>query len=304
MRIQLSILTAVLLFTFFIFVLIQPAWANREASNRTSLETRFDRQTSSEPPTVSLAISVTQTPTSPQTTIVPTATTTPITGSSLYVYVPAIVDTNSVVTTGDPVTKCGPFSRPSPSIEAEVTSTPAPTVTPFAADSVSNTEPITTTPPLTTTGIVSSTVCPLNEYESTLANLLVNSPLQQRESMTHNPVLTQLARNHAMDMAVRNYFGSVDPNGIGPNYRARQGGYVLPDYYGTDLNSNNLETTIAGFTTPEDVWSALSGDASSVHALGDHEGYRNQDEFGIGYAYVKGSKHERYWVIIIAKSGG
>ncbi len=315
MRIQLSILTAIALFVTFLVGLTQPAWAIREQPHRSQVQPELPFRTIADALPVSLTISVTQTPTPSATAIPQTAmlmpTSTPTVGQPILVYVPAFMELNGFNLAGGHVEPCGPTKRPFPSIDAEATSTPAPTATPNSAGtssaslspSLSATGLVTSSPSITPSLPVSSTICPPNVYEAALGELLVNSALQQRETMIYNPALTQIAREHAMDMATRDYFGSVDPNGVGPNFRVRQAGYPLPEHYSDELNGNNLETTIAGFVTPEKAWEALSIDGGNTHAIGNHEGYRTQTEYGIGYAFVEGSKHERYWVIIITEPG-
>jgi uncharacterized protein YkwD len=149
-----------------------------------------------------------------------------------------------------------------------------------------------------------STGCQLNQQEQELAALLLNDPGQQRDALTCNPMLAQVARERAADMANRNYFSHTNPDGYGPNYLVQVAGYELPDYYSQTKNANNVESIGAGQITANDVWAALRGSAGHrTHLLGEVSFYREQVEYGIGYVYQPGSTYQHYWVIIIARSG-
>lgn len=103
-------------------------------------------------------------------------------------------------------------------------------------------------------------------------------------------------------MARRNYFGHINPDGIGANYLVSQAGYLLTKSYGKSKSSNNIETIASGNKTPEDVWAAWMGSsAHKRHLLGLTKSYAEQTDYGIGYAYVPESQWKHYWVVIIAK---
>lgn len=297
MRLHLPILTAIAIFVSFL-LLAFPSWASLDLSVSSANTLSDQHGYPIDRISASLAVTITETPLIPQT-MNPMPTSTPTTTLVNNIYVPALVDSEKFVKAA--VEPCGPNERPSPTIDAEATSTPAPTVTPIAVETLPSTFSITATPEITTTFINSTTVCPPNVYEAALATLLINSPLQQRDSLTYNPILAQVARDHAIDMGVRDYFGSVDPSGIGPNYRVHQAGYRLPSNYGNSLSANNIETIVGGFATPEEAWNALSMNSGNIHAVGDHQGYSDQTEYGVGYAYIADSTYRRYWVILIAK---
>lgn len=153
--------------------------------------------------------------------------------------------------------------------------------------------------------VVTSTsdpVCELNEQEEALAELFRNHPDQQRTTFNCDPVLSQVARARAEDMAQRSYFNHTNPDGHGPNFLVLEAGYVLPAEYSRDAVANNIESIGAGPTNASgmwDAWMASSGHRS--HLLGDHDFYAAQTDFGIGYAYVPGSTYQRYWVILSSK---
>lgn len=132
-----------------------------------------------------------------------------------------------------------------------------------------------------------------NEFEEQISTLMKQAPRQRRASLTHNPMLARVARERAYDMARRNYFGHVNPDGFGANYLVRQAGYLLPTNYGKKKSSNDIETIASGNKTPADVWAAWMGSSGhKKHLLGEAKFYAEQVEFGVGYAYVCGEPVE------------
>lgn len=138
--------------------------------------------------------------------------------------------------------------------------------------------------------------------EERLAELLKNHPDQVRQVMYQDPILTRVAEEKAMDMAVRAYFSHVNPEGVGPNYLVEQAGYSLPVWYCQDLDGNNIESIAGGFATPEDVLSGLlTSEAHRKHLLGESSFFAEQLDYGIGFVEVPGSPYTFYWVIITAR---
>lgn len=146
--------------------------------------------------------------------------------------------------------------------------------------------------------------CLVHPEEEDLARYMIEHPEQQRPSLTCHPILAQVARERAEDMARRHYFGHVNPDGYGPNYLVRQAGYVLPSYYDTDPEANNIESIAAGYPTAEAAWNAwMSSEGHRTHLLGLHPFFAEQIEYGVGYAYDPASPYVYYWVVITAKPG-
>lgn len=140
--------------------------------------------------------------------------------------------------------------------------------------------------------------------EAALANLMKNQPGQQHPVLNFNSILAKEARRKAKDMADRLYFDHVDPDGYGPNYWVLKAGYVLPPYYGTENDANNIESIGAGHADFNDVWKAfMESSGHRKHLLGEHPFYQEQYEYGIGHFYKKNGSFEHYWVILIAKPG-
>ena len=142
--------------------------------------------------------------------------------------------------------------------------------------------------------------CALNDQEQALAEIIRNAPGQGRSTFTCNPTLQAVARNHAQDMATRDFCSSTDPTGVGANQRARQAGYPLPSYYFTDIGANNVETTACGQSQASDVW---NGQTPNDHFQGSGDFWSKQIEFGIAYLQVPESKFGHYWVVVTAERG-
>lgn len=141
--------------------------------------------------------------------------------------------------------------------------------------------------------------CQLNSQEQEFAELMQNDLEQQRLFMNCDPILAKVARSHAKDMAERNYFGHVTPEGYGPNYRVWYAGYLHP--YSIDLTANNIESLHGGGSTASRVWeSFMTSDGHRNHLLGLLSCYAEQTDYGIGYAYNSESKYQHFWVIITA----
>lgn len=147
-------------------------------------------------------------------------------------------------------------------------------------------------------------ICQPNPQEQQIAYLLINDPEQNHPSLTCNPILEQVAGERAQDMINRDYFSHVNPDGYGPNYLVELAGYVLPDWYSGEPEANNIESIAGGYSNASSAWAAWMASAGHrSHLLGETEFYRNQTEYGIGYAYSSNSDYGHYWVVIIAQPG-
>jgi len=142
-------------------------------------------------------------------------------------------------------------------------------------------------------------------FEGRVAELLTTDTGQRRPTLVHNSILTRVARERALDMAERDYFNHTNPDGYGPNYLVRQAGYVLFAGYGAGDDANNIESIAAGYSTPERAWEGwMNSSGHKCHLLGEEQFYREQTEYGVGYAHRTASYYIHYWVVIIAKPGG
>ena len=160
--------------------------------------------------------------------------------------------------------------------------------------------------PMVGTGAVAGTgeqpaQCGLNEQEQAVAQFMTADPNQQRQNPVCDPILAQVARARARDMALRNYLDHTDPDGNGPNTHARNAGYPLPDWYGTAQNSNNIESIGGGYPGANDVWQAwINSESHRIHVLGTEAFYGEQRAYGVGYYYNEDSLLKHYWVFISA----
>jgi uncharacterized protein YkwD len=146
--------------------------------------------------------------------------------------------------------------------------------------------------------------CQLTAEEQQVLNLLKEHPEQARGTIICHPLLEAVARARAQDMAERDYFDHVNPDGYGPNYLVNAAGYPLPGYYPLQENSNSIESIAGGYSTADDMWEGLlNSPAHRMHVLGQHQFYAEQVEVGIGHVYMSDSDLGHYWVIISAKPG-
>ena len=143
--------------------------------------------------------------------------------------------------------------------------------------------------------------CGLNTQETNVAASLVNHPDQQRATLVCDPILAQVARARARDMALRGYFSHTNPDGEGPNLLVRRAGYSLPSWYSTSRNANNIESIGGGHTSANAVWQGwLNSSAHRTHLLGENDFYASQEAYGIGYYFNPDSPLKHYWVFISA----
>ncbi len=141
----------------------------------------------------------------------------------------------------------------------------------------------------------------LSAEEALIADYMVNDAGQMRPSMQLDPILARLARERAQDLAARNYFAHVNPDGFGPNALVRDAGYVLPAWWGTAATDNYIESIAAGRNTAAAAWTDwMNSPSHRTHILGTDVFYQNQTSYGVGYAYSASSTYRHYWAILTA----
>lgn len=101
--------------------------------------------------------------------------------------------------------------------------------------------------------------------------------------VTWNGYLATAARNHAQDMATRNYFSHTTPDGKTITNRAEEAGYAG----WTELGEN-----IAGGFEASSVMKGWLDSPSHCETLMNPA----LKEVGIGYAYKSGTEYGSYWV--------
>lgn len=78
---------------------------------------------------------------------------------------------------------------------------------------------------------------------------MINDPHQGRPELILDPLIENVARARAKDMADRGYFAHVNPDGNAANYLLKQAGYVLPTWWPTDRDLNYVESIAAAIRT-------------------------------------------------------
>jgi len=137
--------------------------------------------------------------------------------------------------------------------------------------------------------------------EQAIAADLVTNPGQGRPYMVLDPVIEAVARARAKDMAMRNYFSHVNPDGVAANYLLRQAGYQLPAWWGTDPTDNYVESIAAGYSSPSDTWTQwMNSPPHKEHLLAQNSFFATETHYGVGYYYDPNSTYQYYWVVITA----
>lgn len=101
------------------------------------------------------------------------------------------------------------------------------------------------------------------------------------------PRLTVASRDHARDMAEKDYFSHTSADGRSPWDRARAAGY-------TTASGENIA---AGYSSPASVvsgWLGSPGHCRNIMAPGARE-------LGVGMAQVQGSRYGTYWVQLFGR---
>jgi len=103
-----------------------------------------------------------------------------------------------------------------------------------------------------------------------LENKIVSLVNAERQARNLNPfeldeTLSRIARAHSRDMASREFFDHINPDGEAPRDRLRQAGYHCPKTVGENIFQNNLysRVTISGNRKTYD-WNSLEKIAGST----------------------------------------
>ena len=131
--------------------------------------------------------------------------------------------------------------------------------------------------------------------------------VQPRPELAWSNELAKAAERKAMDMAQRNYFDHVDPEGYGMNYWIVKAGYQLPDDWVADRSRNSFESIQAGLSTGKEIISNLILDEGTNppghrnHLLGIEPFWSNCTDIGIGIARNPDSEYRVYTCVLVAK---
>ena len=133
--------------------------------------------------------------------------------------------------------------------------------------------------------------------------------VKPRHALKWNDTLAKVAETKAMDMAKRNYFGHVDPDGNGINVKIHKAGYKLPQSWVKNKKSNFFESLAAGVEGGPAIIDYLIVDSDTPslghrkHLLAIDDFYANCYDIGIGYVERGSGKsaYSTYICVIIAK---
>jgi uncharacterized protein YkwD len=129
-----------------------------------------------------------------------------------------------------------------------------------------------------------------------------------RTKLKWNDTLARVAEARAMDMAKRNYFDHVDPDGYGVNHYISKAGYKLDPDWIKNKAENSFESIQAGIDNGKSIINNLiAKDADSNyghrnHLLGINDWNKSLVDIGIGIVHADSvSEYGTYVSIIIAK---
>lgn len=134
------------------------------------------------------------------------------------------------------------------------------------------------------------------------------SDIKAVHALAWNDTLAKVAQEKAEDMAKRDYFDHVDPDGNGINIRILKAGYKMPEAWTNKKSNNFFESIAAGKKGIKESIVQLLYDSGAmphtaaghrVHLLGMNDFYSNLKDIGIGHA--DGGKWGSYTVVVIAK---
>jgi hypothetical protein len=123
-----------------------------------------------------------------------------------------------------------------------------------------------------------------------------------------NDTLAKVAEAKAFDMANRDYYGHVDPDGYGINHFISKAGYRLNPKWTAAKNDNFFESLTANIQSGEEAIKYLVKDSITPslghrkHLLGTDSWNSTMTDIGIGFARCDtGSFYQTYICVIIAK---
>jgi uncharacterized protein YkwD len=130
----------------------------------------------------------------------------------------------------------------------------------------------------------------------------------KKTRLSWNDTLAKVAEAKAFDMADRNYYGHVDPEGYGMNYFINKSGYKLNSKWLQNKSENYFESIAAGSAGGEQVIRTFVIDKGVPslghrnHLLGVGDWNASLVDIGIGFVRREsGSTYKTYISVIIAK---
>lgn len=139
--------------------------------------------------------------------------------------------------------------------------------------------------------------CGHNLAAQRMSNIFSQADWQQREQMICHPKLVEAAQDKAVDMATRNYFAHISPDGVNANENVERHGYDLP----YSPQSNNVESLAVGYPTVETAFAGLlASEKHFPHITASTDFYREQRCYGVGFAYNGYTEWLFYYVVLSA----
>ena len=141
------------------------------------------------------------------------------------------------------------------------------------------------------------------------AQLGVNlNSVKPMPALTWNDTLARVAEIKVLDMAKRNYFNHINPDGYGMNFYINKAGYTLPARWLDNIQNNYFESIQAGAGSGEDAVKFLIIDKDipalghRKHLLGIGDWDASLYDIGIGFVRNKeGAYYKSYTCVLIAK---
>ncbi|EEI90933.1 hypothetical protein HMPREF0765_3480 [Sphingobacterium spiritivorum ATCC 33300] len=129
-----------------------------------------------------------------------------------------------------------------------------------------------------------------------------------RKALVWNKQLAKVAEERAYDMAKRDYFDHITPDGVGVNVQIAEGGYTLNKDWLKNIKANNFESIAANHPSAvEGIRALIIGKGSPgfmhrKHLLGMDKWNGSLQDIGIGYVRIpSGATYKSYLCVIIAK---
>lgn len=153
----------------------------------------------------------------------------------------------------------------------------------------------------------------LNDIRINTAKYYTEFPFLRGSQMDHagltwNDTLARAAEAKAYDMANRDYFGHVDPDGYGMNYFINKAGYKLDSLLLGKKSDNYFESLVVNTADARESISVLLVDKGvpglghRKHLLGMENWGAPLRDAGIGFARIEaGSTYTTYICVLIAK---
>lgn len=142
------------------------------------------------------------------------------------------------------------------------------------------------------------TNCGNNQQAQQLAQLIKSSKNQQRQLLTCNKKLNEIAAIKA-NLIQQNQDVWHNAGHMTPNQLLRYHGFNLPQTY--PIFGNQVEAIAGGLATHDLIFEGfLNSPTHRPLLLGEKDFFKQQDQLGVAYVKDLSTEHKHYWVVIIA----